>query len=431
MAEKILVDFAVLWADELLTLGPHNGNFPRAGKEMQSLGVIKRGAVASKGGRIVFVGESRDFMERVITGKIELLPDAAVIQARGKTVMPGFVDCHTHLIFDGSREEEFAHKIRGASYLDILKKGGGILSTVRQTREADDGKLFWPALRRLEAALSHGTCTIEIKSGYGLSKDSELRILRLVQILRKRSAIDIVPTFLGAHAFPLGVKREDYVAEVSATAEEVASLGLAEYCDVFCEEGAFSAEEARVILRKARDCGLKIKLHAGEFHDLGGVELGAQLGAASIDHLDHISKKGMRLMAEKRIVGVLLPGVSFHLMSRRYAPARKLIDAGVPLALATDFNPGSCPTFSMQMIITLACRQLKITPEEAIVASTINSAHAIGRAEEVGSLEVGKKADIIILDIPTYRQLPYWFGFNLVKTVNKNGRVVDEKSVPL
>ncbi|KKU86768.1 MAG: Imidazolonepropionase [Parcubacteria group bacterium GW2011_GWA2_47_9] len=392
MAEKILVDFAVLWADELLTLGPHNGNFPRAGKEMQSLGVIKRGAVASKGGRIVFVGESRDFMERVITGKIELLPDAAVIQARGKTVMPGFVDCHTHLIFDGSREEEFAHKIRGASYLDILKKGGGILSTVRQTREADDGKLFWPALRRLEAALSHGTCTIEIKSGYGLSKDSELRILRLVQILRKRSAIDIVPTFLGAHAFPPGVKREDYVAEVSATAEEVASLGLAEYCDVFCEEGAFSAEEARVILRKAQ---------------------------------------GMRLMAEKRIVGVLLPGVSFHLMSRRYAPARKLIDAGVPLALATDFNPGSCPTFSMQMIITLACRQLKITPEEAIVASTINSAHAIGRAEEVGSLEVGKKADIIILDIPTYRQLPYWFGFNLVKTVIKNGRVVYEKSVPL
>jgi imidazolonepropionase len=232
-----------------------------------------------------------------------------------------------------------------------------------------------------------------------------------------------VPTFLGAHAFPKEYKerKADYIQLVLGMLEGVKYEGLAEYCDVFVEQGAFSPSEARTILEQATRHGLKLKLHAGEFNDIGGVELGAELGATSIDHLDHITERGMALMAQKNTVGVLLPGVPFHLMTNHYAPARKLIEAGVPVALATDFNPGSCPTFSMQMIIALACRQLKMTPAEAINAATINAAYALDRGDKVGSIEVGKQADIIVLDIPRHEQLTYWFGINLVTAVVKNG----------
>ena len=260
-----------------------------------------------------------------------------------------------------------------------------------------------------------------------MSTESELGLLKIIARLKESQPVDIVPTFLGAHAFPKEYRerKADYIQLILGMLARVKNEGVAEYCDVFVEVGAFSPSEARTILEEAMKQGLKLKLHAGEFNDIGGAELGAELGAASIDHLDCISERGMELMAEKKTIGVLLPGVPFHLMTNKYAPARRLIEAGVPVALATDFNPGSCPTFSMQMIIALACRQLKMTPAEAINAATINGAYALDRGAQVGSIEVGKKADIIVLDIPRHQQLPYWFGLNLVATVVKNGVITE------
>jgi imidazolonepropionase len=244
--------------------------------------------------------------------------------------------------------------------------------------------------------------------------------------LKESQPVDLVSTFLGAHAFPKEYdnRKADYIRTVLDMLKRVKAEGLAEYCDVFVEAGAFSASEARVILEQAGRQGFKLKLHAGEFSDIGGVELGVELGATSIDHLDYISEIGAKLMAEKKTVGVLLPGVPFHLMINRYAPARELIDAGVPIALATDFNPGSCPTLSMPMIIALACRQMRLTPAEAINAATINAAYALDRGDRIGSIEVGKRADIIVLSVPSHKQLPYWFGINLVAGVIKNGVVI-------
>lgn len=421
MTDKILADLVIRGAKELLTLRGLNDG-PRVRSGMQNLGIIHDGAIAVRGKHIVFVGKSRE-----LSNKVDL-NHAKTINANGKVVMPGFVDPHTHLVFAGSREEEFIKKMQGVEYLEILRMGGGILNTVRSTQKASFGQLVSDGLKRVNMALRYGTTTIEIKSGYGLSLGYERKILEVIRRIRERSPIDVVSTFLGAHDFPTNVSRESYMTEVLWMISEVSKRQLAEYCDVFCEDGVFSLDESRRILEKAKECGMKLKLHAGEFNDLKGVKLGVELGATSIDHLDHISEEQMRMMAESKTVGVLLPGVPFHLAKDKYAPARRMIDAGVPTALATDFNPGSCPTLSMQMIIALACRYMKMTPEEAIVASTINAAYAIDRAHEVGSLKVGKKADIIILDIPTYLQLPYWFGMNLVETVIKNGEVVVSKN---
>jgi imidazolonepropionase len=313
--------------------------------------------------------------------------------------------------------------------LEIMQRGGGILSTVEKTREALASRqtLMNRAQGFLSKMLAFGTTTAEIKSGYGLSTESELDLLKVVAGLNESQPVDIISTFLGAHAFPKEYKerKADYVQLVLDMLGRIKTEGLAQYCDAFVEVGAFSPSEARRILEQAKKQGLKLKLHAGEFSDMGAVELGAELGATSIDHLDYISERGMELMAEKKTIGVLLPGVPFHLMTGRYAPARKLIEAGVPVALATDFNPGSCPTFSMQMIIALACRQLKMTPAEAINAATINAAYALDKADEIGSIEVGKRADIIVLDIPRHQQLPYWFGVNLVTRVIKNGVIME------
>ena len=407
-------------ASELVTVRSAKGG-PKTGTEMEDLGVIRNGAVAIEGKEIIAVGGTDEISARF--GRAE-----TVIDARNKVVLPGFVDCHTHLVFGGSREDEFVQKIKGRSYLEIMQGDGGILSTVEKTREA----LAWPGalLERaqvfLDRMLTFGTTTAEIKTGYGLSEESELAMLKIIARLKDSQPVDVVATFLGAHALPKEHqhKRDDYVQLVLGMLERVKTEGLAEYCDVFVEEGAFSPSETRTILEKAKEYGLRLKLHAGEFNDIGGVELGVELGAVSIDHLEHISERGMELMAGKKTIGVLLPGVPFHLMTARYAPARKLIAAGVPIALASDFNPGSCPTLSMQMIIALACRQMKMTPAEAISAATINAAYALDRGNEVGSIEVGKKADIIILDIPNHQQLPYWFGINLVERVIKNGVIV-------
>lgn len=416
MTNKLKMDLIIKNASELVRVQDSQKS-PKVKKEMEDLGVIKNAGVAIKDGKIVALGPA-SFMKRFDAKE--------VIDASGKVAMPGFVDCHTHLVFAGSREEEFVEKIKGKSYLEILKKGGGILNTVQKTREASYQELRKEALKRIKIASNYGTTTMEVKSGYGLDFKNELKILKVITSLKNNRWADLVPTFLGAHAIPREFQdnKRGYIKEVLKMIEKVKEKKLAEYCDVFVELGVFYPLDALEILVKAKSCGLKLKLHAGEFNNIGGVELGVELGATSIDHLDHISKKGMKLMAENGILGVLLPGVPFHLMTGHYAPARKMIETGVPIALATDFNPGSCPTLSMQMIIALACRQIKLTPEEAITASTINAAYAIGRANEVGSIQVGKKADIIILDIPSYQQLPYWFGRNLVVKVIKNGKII-------
>jgi imidazolonepropionase len=417
----MIADILIKNASELVTArGARCG--PKTKESMGDLGIIRDGAVVITGKEIVTVGETDKVVATVKQA-------TTVIDATGKVVLPGFVDCHTHLVFAGSREDEFVQKIEGGSYLEIMQSGGGILSTVKKTREAlaSPQALANRAQAFLGKMLAHGTTTVEIKTGYGLSIESELGLLKIIIGLKRSQPIDIVPTFLGAHAFPEEYKgrKEDYIQLLLDMLERVKTEGLAEYCDVFVEAEAFSPLEAKTILEQAKKQGLKLKLHAGEFNDVGGVELGAELGVTSIDHVDHISERGMKLMAEKKTIGVLLPGVPFQLMTDHYAPARKLIEAGVPIALATDFNPGSCPTLSMQMIIALACRHLKMTPAEAINAATINAAYALDRGDKIGSIEAGKQADVIVLDIPRHQQLPYWFGVNLVTRVIKNGAVIE------
>jgi len=405
-----VLDIIIKNASELVTCRSRG---PKTGRDLDVLDIVAGGDLAVKGGKIVGIGS--------VSGTAR-----KVIDASGKTVMPGFVDCHTHLVFAGSREEEFALKIQGADYLEILRQGGGILNTVRSTRDASFAELMSAAQSRIRVASDYGTTTIEGKSGYGLDLANEMKMLMVVGNLRTDRRVELVSTFLGAHAFPpeFDQNRGAYIDEILRALDELQKQPLAEYCDVFVEKGAFAVEEARRILERAEDSGLKTKLHAGEFSDTGGVELGVDMGVTSIDHLDYISEEGMRLMAERKTIGVLLPGVPFHLMTGHYAPARSMIEAGVPIALATDFNPGSCPTLSMQMIIALACRYMRLTAAEAINAATINAAHAVDRGDRIGSLEVGKQADIIILDIPDHRQLPYWFGMNLAERVIKNGRLV-------
>jgi imidazolonepropionase len=417
----MIADVLIKNASELVTSRGARGG-PKTKDGMQDLGIIRNGAVAIDGEQIVAVGETDEILATVERAR-------TVIDAADRVVLPGFVDCHTHLVFGGSREDEFIQKTEGKSYLEIMKGNGGIFSTVEKTREAlaSAPNLMSRARAFLAKMLAYGTTTAEIKTGYGLSTESELGLLKIIAGLKESQAVDIVSTFLGAHVFPKEYenRKTDYIQLVLGMLERVKNEGLAEYCDVFVEAGAFSASEARTILEQAKKQGLKLKLHAGEFNDLGGAELGAELGATSIDHLDHISQRGMEVMADKKTIGVLLPGVPFHLMTNRYARARRLIEAGVPIAAATDFNPGSCPTLSMQMIIALACRQMKLTPAEAINAATINAAYALDRGDKIGSIEVGKKADIIVLDIPRHQQLPYWFGVNLVARVVRNGVIIE------
>lgn len=405
-----MLDILIKGSSELITC---KSTGPKIGRDLDVLDVVRDGDLAIKDGKIVAIGHLEEEAKKVI-------------DATGRTVLPGFVDCHTHLVFAGSREDEFLSKIKGVDYMEILERGGGILSTVSSTREATLADLLASALSRIEVASDYGTTTIEVKSGYGLDFFNEMKMLTVVRSLHTDRRVELVPTFLGAHAVPEEFRddRRAYLQEVLRMVEDFRKQSLAEFCDVFVEEGAFSVEEARAVLNRARDNGWRLKLHAGEFTDIGGVELGAELEATSVDHLDYISERGMGLMAERGIMGVLLPGVPFHLMTGYYAPARKMIEAGVPIALATDYNPGSCPTLSMQMIVALACRYMKLTAAEAINASTINAAYAVDRGDRIGSLEVGKQADIIILDIPNHKQLPYWFGTNLVERVIKNGRII-------
>ena len=419
-ARKEKVDLLILNANELITISGDNQK-TRTGKQMQDLGIIRKGGLAVRDGRILAAGKTSEIRKDFGADN--------VMSASGKIVMPGFVDPHTHLVFAGSREDEFQMRVEGASYMEILDAGGGILKTVRETRRAGVERLMELGFKTLDVMLEHGTTTVEAKSGYGLTRKSEIKILRVAKRLNRLHAVDVIPTFLGAHAIPHEYKNnpQGYVdLIIEEMIPQVAEKGLAEFCDIFCEKGVFSLEQSRRVLTAAKKYDLKLKVHADEMTTLGGAELAADVGAVSAEHLLFSSDDGVKSMANEGVIAVLLPAAAFSLMTRRYADARKMIDLGVPVALGTDFNP-SCWVESQQLVVALACHFMRLTPAEAITAATINAAHAIGRADEVGSLEIGKKADIIVLDVPNHKFLGYRFSVNLVDKVVKNGRIVIDK----
>jgi imidazolonepropionase len=390
---------------------------------MKDLRIIRNGGLAIKNGRIIAVRKTSKIKQN--------FQSSTILDAKGKVVMPGLVDAHTHLVFAGSREIEFEMRIEGASYIEILKKGGGILRTVMETRKASVETLVEMGIKTLNTMLKHGTTTVEAKSGYGLSTEHEVKILEVIKRLSKKHPMNLVPTFMGAHAFPpeYAENPESYIRLIT---EEmipiVTERNLAQFCDVFCEQGVFSISQSKRILETAKGYGLKLKVHADELSCLGGAELAAEVNAVSAEHLIYTSEAGIEALARAGVVAVLLPAASFALMINRYAEARKMIAKGVPIALGTDFNP-SCWTENMQLVIALACRNMRLSPAEAITSATINAAHALNRANDIGSLEVGKRADIIVLDVPDYRFLSYRFGVNLIDSVIKDGRVVVERGI--
>lgn len=413
------VDLIIKNANELLTLKGENR--PRTEWRMNELGIIKGGSVAVKGDKIFAVGTDEE-----IEWTVEVSDDTRIIDAAGKTVMPGFVDPHTHLIFYGSREDELHMKLEGKSYLEILSIGGGILRTVRDTRKASEEELYNTAADVLDRMISFGTTTVEAKSGYGLDTETEIKSLDVIEKLNRGHTVDLVATFLGAHAIPHEYEGnpDGYVnLIIEDMLPKIKERKLAEFCDVFCEEGVFSVEQSKRILLAGKEFGLQPKIHADEIVQLHGTELACEVGAISASHLMKSSDIGIMEMALGGIIGVLVPGTPFALMQKEYPRAREMIDSGVPIALATDFNP-NCWTESMQFMIALACYNMGMLPSEAIVASTINAAYAINRGEEIGSLEVGKKADIIALDVPNHLHIPYRFGGNMVETVVKGGEVI-------
>ena len=418
MVNKTEVDLVIKNAQELLTLSPSL-------KDESGLGIIRNGAVAIKGTKIFWVGKTEELGEKFV-----LKREGREIDARGKTVIPGLIDSHTHLVFGGSRENEFEQRIKGQSYLEIAEQGGGILSTVEATRKASFDELYSLGKKRLDRMLSKGVTTLEAKSGYGLSIEYELKILQVIKALQESHPVEIAPTFLGAHTIPkeFGDTRSRYVDLVTEEMiPRVAQEKLAEFCDVFCEEKAFTLEESRRILDRGKRYGLKPKIHADQLSPGGGAELAAEIGAFSADHLEHISQEGIKKMAENGVTAVLLPGASFFLSMKKYPPAREMIEAGVVVCLATDLNPGSSMTESLPLIMTMGCTMFRMTPKEVILGTTIHAAKSMGREKEIGSLEAGKQADLLLLDIPNYRYLPYHFGVDHTDLVVKKGRVIYQR----
>lgn len=414
-------DLLVVHAEELVTC---RGPAPKCGAAMSDLGVIPDGALVIRGGRIAAVGPTEAVLAE--WGAVPL----PRLDARGKAVLPGFVDSHTHLVFGGYRPEEFAWRLQGMRYMEIMARGGGILSTVAATRATDTAALVEGGRRRLDGLLAFGVTTVEGKSGYGLDRETELRQLEAMAQLDREHTLDIVPTFLGAHAVPPEFKgRPD--AYIDFLGREVlpavAERGLAEFCDVFCEQNVFDVAQSRRLLTRARDLGFRLTLHADEIVPLGGAELAAELGAVSADHLLHASDAGIRALAAAGVVATLLPITAFGLREP-YARGRAMIDAGCAVALATDLNPGSCFSHSIPLLLALATLYMGLTPEEAVSAVTINGAAALGRADRVGSLEPGKQGDAVVLEYPSYRFLPYHMGVNIVEKVIKNGRVVLDRA---
>ena len=376
----------------------------------EAMGIVDRRAntdVLIEGDKIVKVSKNIE------------APGAEIIDVTGKVIVPGFVDPHTHLVWAGSREHELEWKLEGKTYQDILANGGGILRTVKETRSVDEEELQSQTLKRFKKAMSHGTTTIEIKSGYGLEEETELKQLRVANWLKSFNLADIVVTFMGAHAFPENLNKYEYVEEVIRMLPLVKDL--AEYCDVFCEEGAFTIDESKEILEAAKSLGFKLKIHADEFGDTGGGRLGADLGVVTADHLAGSSLETIKMLSRSGAIGVLLPGTPFALLSDHYSPARKMIANNLPIALATDCNP-NCYTESMQLVQQLAVFRMGMTPAEALVSSTINAAFAIGRTDR-GVISEGWRADLLVCDVPDYRHLTYHFGINHVEKVIIGGKV--------
>lgn len=414
---KPIADLIIFNANELLTISGSSLR-PRTGKQMDDLDIIENGTIAVSKEKIIACGTSDEVEEEV-----SKTSDTVEIDASNKVVMPGFIDSHTHLVFAGSREDEFEQRIKGASYMDILKSGGGILNTVRATRAAGKEELIKKSLCHLDTMLKFGTTTVEGKSGYGLTIEDELKQLHVMKELNAMHSIEVIPTFL-VHATPPEFKSSveyiDFVIDTMLPKMQ----GMAEYSDIFCEHDVFDLEQSRRLLTAAKKQGFKLKIHADQLTDMGGAKLAAGLHAVSASHLEHISREGIDVLAKSRTIAVLLPGATFFLGSNTYAPASEMMNRGVAVALGTDFNPGSSPTESMQIILTLACIKMRISPAQAINAATINAAHAINRADTIGSLEVGKQADVMILNVPNNKSIPYHFGVNLVQTVIKKGKIV-------
>ncbi len=399
------------------------GRTARRGADQGDVRFLRNAWVRMEDGVIAAVG----------TGTPERPAGAEELDAEGRLVTPGLVDAHTHLIFGGWRQNELAMKLRGVPYLDILAQGGGILSTVRATRSAGQGELEDKARLALDEMLSFGTTTCEAKSGYGLDLDTELKQLRAIRALNESHPVDLVPTFLGAHALPEDYKA-DRAAYIRLLCEEMipaaAAEGLAEFCDVFCETGVFTAEESRTILEAGRRCGLAAKIHADEIDAIGGSRLAGELGAVSAEHLIVCPPEGIEAMARGGTVACLLPCTSFYL-GAAFAPARDMIAAGVPVALATDFNPGSCPCLNMQLAMSLGCLKYRMTPEEVLTAATLNGAAAIGRADRTGSVEPGKAGDLVVWNAPDLEYVCYRLGSNLAGAVVKGGKIYRNEQGPV
>jgi imidazolonepropionase len=406
---------------ELLTL---RGPVPRRGRALRDLGIIRDGALLVRGDRVAAIGPRR---------KIERLreaQEAEKLDLGGRVVLPGFVDSHTHLIFPEARAAEYEQRIAGKTYEQIARAGGGIRSTVAALRRARPAALKARAAANLREFGAHGTTTLEAKSGYGLNWESEQKTLDILHELHQAQPLDIVCTFLGAHVVPPEFQRRpaDFVdLLVKRWIPAVATAGLAEFCDVFCDRGAFTVAQSRRILAAGRACGLVPRIHAEQLAHTGAARLAIELQAASADHLEKIDRADIRALALSNVVCTLLPGCCFHLGLAEYAPARALVDAGAIVGLATDFNPGTCPTLSMSMILSLASTQLRMTPAEAISAATINPAYSLRQHDRVGSLEVGKYADLAAFDVAGYREIPYHFGVNLCSLTMKRGVVIHSK----
>jgi imidazolonepropionase len=408
---------AVLHASHLVTLaGPKR---PRVGGEMSELAIIHDGGMLMRDGKIDILGPS-DEIEKNARG-------SEIVDARGRVVLPGFIDAHTHLVFAGNRLDDFERRARGETYEQIAKAGGGIWSTVEKTRAASDADLFTQAQKHAAWFLNGGTTTAEAKSGYGLTVEDELKILRVTRRLNQETPLEVVPTFLGAHAIPREDREspERYVdLVINEMLPRVAKENLAEFCDVFCERGYFDLEQAREILVAAKKLGLKLRMHADQITNSGGAKLAAELKATTADHLEKTEGQGITAMKSAGVQPVLLPGSVYALGSTCYPRAREMIDAGLAVVIATDFNPGSSPSPSMPMMLSLACTQMKMSPAEAIAASTINAAYSLGRGDNIGSLEIGKLANFAIFDCQDYRELAYRFGFSQRHSVYVRGRSV-------